>query len=342
MSSSRDLSPLDVPFFPRIFLRNQFFTKPQYPPPSTNLSGSVAIVTGGNSGLGFEAARQLLSFSLSRLILAIRSADKGEAAATKLRELNPKATIEFWLLDMSLYSSIQDFARRVEIQLPRLDVVILNAGIIPLKFRTVPSTGHEEIIQINYLSTVLLASLLLPTLKNKSPPKGPGRLTIINAALSLTAKFPVVSPLLKALDDPKQFNPETQYNLSKALAHMFIWKLVDYVSVDDVIVNIVGLGFVGGTELARDVTGISRIFFKVFAALTALNLRDGASCYLDAAVVKEKESHGSYIMSWKVAPFNEFLYTPNGKETIASVWEETMSELEFADVRGILNSMKMH
>ncbi|OAP63907.1 hypothetical protein AYL99_03134 [Fonsecaea erecta] len=205
---------------------------------------------------------------------------------------------------MASYESIQAFVQRAESDLSRLDIVILNAGRWTYNFTTVPSTGHEEIFQINYLSTVLLAMLMLPVLKSKAPERTPGRLTIVNAALSLTAKFPNrdKTPLLPSFDDPKAFNISETYNTSKVLAHMFLWKLVDYVSADDVVVNLVDPGFVKGTKLARDAPGLLVAFQNIFAALTARSTRDGASTYLDACLLKGKESHGCFTMGWQIKP----------------------------------------
>ncbi|KAI1093644.1 NAD(P)-binding protein [Rostrohypoxylon terebratum] len=345
MTSSKDLPPWDIPFFPKIFVKNQFCTKPERPPKTTDLTRKVAIITGSNTGLGFEAAKQMLELRLSHLIIAVRNSAKGEAAAIQLRSQFPEAAIEVMLVDMSRYDSIQDFVRRVDMQLPRLDIAILNAGIIKLKHNTVPSTGHEETVQVNYLSTVLLATLLLPILKRKAPAGTPGRLTVINAALALTSPMPTMNghkSLFETFDDPKLFAnySDKQYNASKVLAHMWAYKLVDYVSPDDVIVNLVCPGFVKGTELSRDVNIFVKPIQVLFAAAAARNISDGASTYLDAALVKGKESHGSFLMSWKISPYNSFLYTPEGREVADKLWEETMGELEFAGVRGIMESMK--
>ncbi|KAI1461933.1 NAD(P)-binding protein [Annulohypoxylon moriforme] len=346
MASSKDLPPWDIPFFPNIFVKNQFCSKPEKPPKTTDLTGKVALITGSNTGLGFEAAKQMLELRLSHLIIAVRSSAKGEAAAEKLRTQFPKATIEVMLVDMSRYDSIQDFARRVEVQVPRLDIVILNAGIMNLKYNTVPSTGHEEIIQINYLSTILLATLLLPILKSRSPVGTPGRLTIVNAALALTAQLPTTKghkSLLEALDDPKLFPSysDKQYNASKVLAQMWAYKMLDYVSADDVIVNLVCPGFVKGTQLGSgDVSIFIKPIMALFAASSARNVSDGASTYLDAALIKGKESHGSFCMSWKISPYNSFLYTPEGREAVEKLWQETMDELEFVGASGIIESMK--
>lgn len=304
MVGSKDMQASTVPFS-KVFVHNQFRAKTQWPKPGTNLSGKRAIVTGGNTGLGYEAAVQLLDLKLSHLILAVRSLERGEAAAETLRRTHRKANIEVWLLDMSDYTSIQAFAHRVESQLLHIDIVLLNAGVIRLKFHTVKSTGHEEHLQVNYISTVLLAMLLLPTLKAKGPSDGsPARLTIVSAALTLNAKFDNrdANPLFKSFDDPKQFHREETYNSSKLLAHFWLWNLVDYVSADDVIVNLADPAWCKGTNLTRDVSGVMKIGVKIFGATTGRSPRVGASCFVDAIVNHGIESHGCFLMSWETHP----------------------------------------
>ncbi|GKZ23460.1 hypothetical protein AbraIFM66951_008494 [Aspergillus brasiliensis] len=339
--ASKDLPPSTAPFFPNVFVYNQFCAKPNWPSATTNLSGQVAIITGANRGLGFECASQLLSLHLSHLILAVRSIDKGEAAAAKLRAVHPTSTIEVWPLDMSSYESIQSFSKRVTNDLHRLDIAILNAGIRQAEFTINPSTGHEETIQVNYLSTMLLAILLLPSLKTKSPKGVPGRLTIVSAALSLVPSLPTVkdAPFLKLFDRPDTFHGNAIYCMSKLLAHAFLYKLVDYVAAEDVIVNLADPAFVRGTDLARGSSGYAKAGLAVFGALTGRTVKVGASTFVDAAVLKGRESHGCFLMSWRVEPFNASLYTPEGRQAIEQLWRETMDELEFAGARRILETL---
>jgi len=305
MVGSKDLAPSTTPFFPNVFYNNQFRAKPQWPAPGTTLSGKTAIITGGNTGLGYEAAVQLLGLRLSHLILAVRSTEKGEAAASKLCLQYPEAKIEVWELDMCSYNSVQAFAKRVDKELLRLDIVILNAGVIGLNFTIVKSTGHVEVMQVNYLSTILLCILLLPILKaKKQHNEQPPHLTIVSAALSLAAKFPNrdAIPLLPSFDDPKTYDPQEHYHSSKLLAHMFLWKLVDYVSAEDVIVNLADPAWCKGTELARSAPAAMRMGARVFGALTGRTPQVGASCFVDAVVSKGKESHGGFLMSWEIHP----------------------------------------
>ncbi|KAI1300917.1 hypothetical protein F5Y03DRAFT_363291 [Xylaria venustula] len=344
MTGSRDLQPSTTPFFPNVFFSNQFRARPQWPSTSTDLSNQTAIVTGANIGLGYEAAMQLLGLKLSHLIVAVRSLNKGEAAASTMRKQYPKAKIEVWLLDLSSYESVQAFAKKVETSLARIDIVILNAGLGRLEYHKVDSTGHEEIFQVNYLSNILLLILLLPTLKAKGPRGKPAHVTIASAALTLVTQFVQrdTDPLFPALDDPNNFDRGDTYRVSKVLAEMFLWNLVDYVSADDVIINLADPAFVRGTDFARDLgSGGLKLLFNIFGLITGRTPKVGASCFIDAVVNKGKESHGCFLMSWKIHPFPALLYTPQGKRATQRVWDETLAEFEFVDARSIIDSMKV-
>lgn len=311
MVGSKDLDPSNASFA-KVFFNNQFCEKPVWPAEGTDLTGKTAVITGGNQGLGIETAKQLLALRLSHLILAVRSLEKGQLAAAELQKLakDDKVRIDVWHLDMSSYASIQGFAGRVNAELPQIEYVLLNAGIRNSSFQKVKSTSHEEVMQVNYLSTVLLLVLLVPILKGKhakSKLSDPPRITITSAALSLLAQFPnrKADPFLPSFDDPSNFNGTEQYNSSKALAQMFLWKLVDYVKVEDVILNLADPAFVRGTNLAQEAKGqakgLAALGMKIFD-LTARTPEVGASCLVDALVSKGKESHGCFLMSWKIHP----------------------------------------
>lgn len=203
---------------------------------------------------------------------------------------------------MASYKSIRAFVSKLE-GVDRLEIAILNAGVRNTSSKLVPSTGHEETIQVNYISTVLLCILLLPVLKHKSP-TGPGRISIVGSGLAFAAKFANkdATPLIPSFDEKKNFDEQDTYNISKLLLLMFLWKLVEYVSAEDVVVNVVDPGFVKGTALSRDVSFIVGALMTGFKTVAARSTKVGASTYVDAAVVKGSESHGCYLMSWEIKP----------------------------------------
>ncbi|OHE94944.1 short-chain dehydrogenase [Colletotrichum orchidophilum] len=339
MASSLELPPLSMGPG-RLFLTSQFCATARTPPKDLSLSGKTAIVSGANIGLGLTCARQLLDHDLSHLIMAVRSSERGEAAAKTLRGSHPDATIEVWSLDMLSYKSIQDFVNRCS-TLPRIDFVILNAGMVQEEFKLSPA-GHEQIFQVNYLSTVLLAILLLPVLKSKKTSGQTSRLTIVNSGTAFMAKFPEQDkrPLIAAFDDEKAFDATDRYSTSKLLGQLFIIKLAEHVQRQDVVVNLVDPGFCKGSGLHRHIGGGIKAVMEVGKTLTGRSLELGASTYFDAAVVRGEETHGSYLMDWKIFPFANFVYTPRGKTTREQLWEETLQELDFAGVRSILRSMQ--
>lgn len=293
MSASLNLGPpKDSPGM--LFLKAQFCTA-QWPK-DVDLAGKVALVTGCTGGLGLEASRQLLKCGLSGLIMAVRSTDKGEKLAAELRLKHPEADIQVWFLEMESYDSIQALARRAS-ELPRLDIAILNARIQAAYFTTVPATGHEKYIQVNYLSTALLAILLLLVLSG-----APGRLTIVSSGTARGAALPPTRPVLPALDDPRNFNPVGRYAVSKLLGHLFVMELMRRVDADRVVVNLVDPGLVKNTDLQRGAPAVVAAAFYCMKALLGRSVPVGASTYVDAVAVKGKESHGCFVSSWKISP----------------------------------------
>jgi len=342
--SSLELPPLTIGIG-RIFLKSQFRTRVPKAPSSTSLAGKTAIITGASSGIGYHCCLHLLSLNLSHLILAVRSTTKGNTAASKFRSLYPNAEIEVWELEMTSYPSIQSFASRVSTSLSRLDICILNAGIVKPDFFLNPTTGHEEVFQVNYLSTMLLAILLLPALKFKSPAGTPGRLTIVGSGMSYMATFPNRSsvPLIPSFDSVSitPWDATERYALSKTVGHYFLAKLwqLGYVDPNDVIINIVDPGYCKGSGLHRDAHGVIGMVLSVSKRLTGRTLDEGAWCYVDAAVVKGKESHGSFVMDWEIKPFANLVYEANSQPIMDRLWEETMKEFEFAGAESILKNL---
>lgn len=304
---SKDMSPLPENFGP-VFFKNQFRTKIELPTKKEypSIEGSYAIVSGSNSGLGFESARQLLSLGLSHLVMAVRSIERGNIAANKLRDVNSSAEIKVWQLDMESYDSIQSFVRKCQDSLPRIDIVILNAGLCPMTFSTVPATGHEKTIQVNHISTVFLAVLLLPVLKSKSNGENTPRLTIVNSITSHLCRFPNRNkrPIMPSFDDTTSipWNPEERYGVSKLLCQLFIVRLAELISHEDVIINMVDPGLTKGTALSRDAKGATALAGKIFFSIAGRPVDRGAATYIDAVLGHGKESHGCILMNCKISP----------------------------------------
>ncbi|KPM41159.1 hypothetical protein AK830_g5429 [Neonectria ditissima] len=314
--------------------------KPRPPPATTSFAGQTAIVTGSNSGIGLAAAQEMLKFGLTHLIIAVRSASKGEIAAATLRNAHPNSKIEVWEVDMISSASVQAFAKRCG-ELNQLDIAILNAGISKPGWVLTPD-GHEQVFQVNYLYTALLAILLLPLIKAKRSSGVPGRLCIVSSGLALGSQFSNRNevPLLPSFDDPKKWARMDRYALSKTLVLMLASQLSEVISADEVVVNVVDPGLVTGTGLNLDQPLWLRGILALMKAASSRSMQQGAWTYLDAVAVKGKETHGGFVVNWELYPYHSMMYTEEGKGTTQRLWEETIEELSFAGVKSILQSLK--
>jgi len=131
----------------------------QYIPSQT---GKTALITGANSGLGFEAAK-VLAGKGAAVTLAVRDTAKGEAAAAAIRAAVPGTEPAVAALDLANLASIRTFADAFAGTHGRLDMLINNAGVMAIPRRTT-ADGFEMQFGTNHLGHFALTGLLLPLL----------------------------------------------------------------------------------------------------------------------------------------------------------------------------------
>lgn len=140
------------------------------PVPTKPFTDQTIIVTGANSGMGLEAARHFVRLDAAKVILAVRSLAKGQAAVDDITATTERPGVtEAWELDLASYASVEAFARRAN-ALPRLDVVVANAGVFMFKFER--AEGDELTVTVNVISHMLLALLVLPKLRETAVATG--------------------------------------------------------------------------------------------------------------------------------------------------------------------------
>jgi len=122
-------------------------------------SGRVAIVTGSNSGIGFETARVLAGRGAT-VVMACRNLEKASPKAGEIRAAQPGADVEVMQLDLSDLESVQRFVGAFRAKHARLDLLINNAGImVPPYGKT--SQGFETQFGVNHLGHYALTGSLL-------------------------------------------------------------------------------------------------------------------------------------------------------------------------------------
>jgi NAD(P)-dependent dehydrogenase (short-subunit alcohol dehydrogenase family) len=126
-------------------------------------SGRTAIITGANTGLGYQTALALAGAG-AKVVLTARNADKGSEAVRRIITLQPSARITFSLLDLASLKSVAAFSHRMADQTDRIDLLINNAGVAAPKHRLTTSDGFELQFGTNFPGHFTLTSQLRPLL----------------------------------------------------------------------------------------------------------------------------------------------------------------------------------
>ncbi|KAK8091578.1 NAD(P)-binding domain protein [Apiospora hydei] len=303
------------------FLRSQLIETRKLPYPSASYAGQTIVITGSNTGLGKEAARHYARLGASRLILAVRNLEKGHAARKDIQTTAAKGTaIDVWELDMAKYSSVQAFAARLDAELNRVDIFHANAGVVCPKYSV--TEGNETSVTINYVSTFLLAALVLPKLKATAaqfiPHMSAASTAIKNGGLGASD-----GAILAAVNDPHFAGGahwKEQYPVSKLLGVFAVRSIAKERPADayPVTVNMVSPGLCH-SELSREAEGCRR--WRRGGAHDG-----GGSRTLVDAGVQGAKSHGQYLADCRIAqPSAVVLDNPDVQDRL---WVELKAKLE--------------
>jgi NAD(P)-dependent dehydrogenase (short-subunit alcohol dehydrogenase family) len=125
-------------------------------------NGRVAVITGANSGIGYESAVALARKG-AHVVMACRSMERAERARQELLARAPDASVEILLLDLASLNSVQDFATAFASRYDRLDILMNNAGIMAPPYHKTKD-GFESQLGANHLGHFALTGVLLPKL----------------------------------------------------------------------------------------------------------------------------------------------------------------------------------
>jgi NAD(P)-dependent dehydrogenase (short-subunit alcohol dehydrogenase family) len=133
-------------------------------------TGILAVVTGANSGTGKETARRLAAAG-ARVVMAVRTVEKGEAARAEILAEQPGATLEVRRLDLADLASVRAFADVLTAEATPLDLLVNNAGVMAPPSRMTTADGFELQFGSNYLGPFALTVRLLPLLLAARAPR---------------------------------------------------------------------------------------------------------------------------------------------------------------------------
>lgn len=122
----------------------------------------TCVVTGANSGVGFEASR-LLAGSGARVVLVCRDQTRGEEAVGRILAQVPDGDLNLELTDLASLKQVRDLGERLQRDHPKIDILVNNAGVYRAGLERTED-GFEKTLAVNHLAHFVLTNLVLPNL----------------------------------------------------------------------------------------------------------------------------------------------------------------------------------
>lgn len=312
------------------FIYSQLVETRHLPYPEGSQAGKTVVITGSNTGLGKEAARHFARLGANRLILAVRNVESGEAAKQDILESTKSSTdIQVWQLDMASYASVKSFAARIEADLDRVDMFIANAGLAKTKWST--AEDNETQITVNVISTMLLAALVLPKLKQVAAMFGiRPTLTLTSSGAHAHTQFPhgQHADVFATLNDKAfaEAHWNDQYPASKLLTIFHVRSFAERRPAPEypVTVNLASPGLCK-SDLSRDAQGAQALMFGAMKLVLARTTEQGSRTIVHAAT-QGAETHGQYINDCRIGEPSKTV--TKGKKLQDRLWKELVVKLE--------------
>jgi NAD(P)-dependent dehydrogenase (short-subunit alcohol dehydrogenase family) len=259
-----------------------------------DVAGKVVVITGGNTGIGKEAAVGLAGLG-AQVAITSRNEERGKSALREIRDRSGNDSVEVMSLDLASFRSIRSFAADVLDRFDRLDVLVNNAGLI-LLHRTETEDGFEATFGINHLGHFLLTDLLLERLRASAP----ARVVVVASNAHKGARRGLDFDDLQA---ERRYRWQDAYNKSKLANIYFGRALARRLDGTGITVNALHPGFVR-SDFGRDgdLSGLYGWGIKYVAAPFAISPEKGArtSTYLASSPEVEGVT-GGYFYKCKPA-----------------------------------------
>jgi len=181
-----------------------------------DLSGKTAIVTGANSGIGFEAAKEFARKG-AEVILACRSMEKGERAVSAIHAEIPNAKLKPMVLNLDSLASVRHFVDEFKVAYSRLDVLLNNAGIMMVPYGKTED-GFERQLGVNHLGHFALTGLLFDVLLKTQQAR------VVNVS-SNAHRFGELDFDDLMFDDEEAYTPMKAYGNSKLANLLFTYEM---------------------------------------------------------------------------------------------------------------------
>ena len=255
-----------------------------------NMAGKVCLITGATNGIGLAAA-QALAKRGAQILVHGRDAEKGAGVVAALKRASGNQNIAFVQADFASLAEVRKLADTVKSRVPRLDVLINNAGLFALK-RTLTKDGYETTFAVNHLAPFLLTNLLLDTLKASAP----SRIVVVSSA---GHRGPPLD--FDDLQSEQHYRSMRAYQCSKLANLLFTRALAKRLDGTAVTVNALHPGLIN-TGIGGKVTGIATLLLRATFAVIGKSPEEGArACVYLAASPEVAEVTAGYFIDEKRA-----------------------------------------
>ena len=259
-----------------------------------SMAGKNVVITGGNTGIGKEAAVGLAGLG-AHVVITSRNEERGRAARDEIVERSGNQAVEVMPLDLASFRSIRSFAADVLDRFDRLDVLVNNAGLT-LQRRRETEDGFEETFGVNHLGHFLLTDLLVERLRATAP----ARVVVVSSNAHKSARRGLD---FDDLQGERRYRWMDAYNKSKLANLYFTRELARRLDGTDVTVNALHPGFVR-SDFGRDgdLGGIYGWGIKYLASPFAISPERGARTTIYLASSPEVDGvTGGYFYKCKPA-----------------------------------------
>lgn len=235
----------------------------------------IILITGGNSGIGFEAAKALSKIDNNKVYILCRSIERGQAAVKEIG-----SGVKLMQLDLADLQGVKDFTDNFP--LDRVDVLINNAGVMDLPKLTLTTNGLETQVGVNHFGHFALTQGLLSKLRKSSDP----RVITVSSMVAYGKKFDY-----KNINSQRNYSPYGAYRMSKLCNILFAHELGRR---NKWLKSVTVHPGVAGTNIKQHMNVVEQGGFKIMQSIIGQSAEAGALPLIYAAIREDIRS-GMYI-----------------------------------------------
>ncbi len=284
-----------------------------------DIAGKTYVITGANSGVGFQATRTLLGKGAA-VVMLNRNPEKSDAALTELRqEFGADAPVSCIRMDLAELDSVREAAAAVIEQTTSIDALICNAAISQTATRKLTVDGFESQLGVNHMGHFVLSGLLHERVEASK-----GRMVMVGSNAYRMGKKKI---FFDDLNSDESYSPWHAYNQSKLAQMMFGYELQRRVAAagGDMVVQVCHPGASKSNLISGDVSTLNKILIKLmlpFFQSAERGAWPGLLCATEAEVRNER-LYGPTKRADTAGPVGENTIAPHAldRDAAARLWE---------------------